>query len=966
MRVFAGQKEFCFEKVTTNTYSNDTSLLAGTDLNTVVTAGLYDVAQPVNGPGLSGAFYLEVLVSAADTSFAMQRLTQLNPTALTDLGPRIFVRTQQSGSWSHWVELYTQVSHPGIDAGAVGPQGPIGPQGPAGPQGSLGPQGAIGTTGRIGPAGPQGSQGPIGPQGPVGVAGPQGIAGPAGETGPVGATGPQGPQGETGVAGPMGPAGLTGPAGAQGDAGPAGPKGDTGDVGPQGPAGETGPAGPQGDAGPVGAKGDTGDVGPQGLAGASGAAGPAGPQGEVGPQGPQGPAGAAGETGPAGPAGEIGPVGPTGPQGPAGEKGDAGIGVHIKGSIADPAALPTADATSGDTYIVSASGDGYKAGDGYTWDGSSWLNVGPIQGPAGPTGETGPVGPAGPQGEAGPKGDTGAVGPAGEVGPAGPQGEVGPTGAAGETGPAGEKGETGPAGAIGETGPAGPAGETGPKGETGDVGPQGPAGEKGDTGPAGPKGDTGAVGPVGATGPMGPTGAQGPQGVQGPAGPGLAFTPVQQGGGIGQGSNKINIGYSTAGKLKVSVDGTDLGALVFEGQSTGGSATDVDVAALSKAINARAGLYNVVDYGAVANVRDADTMTANVAAFQAAFDDIRTAKGGTLVIPDGNFTLNAQIGGNFDCDVGVVGTTQHSGLLFADMQDQNGLVLHAPAVRFSNMRAYADNAPNIGQGSLIDLETTGEFRGVVVHDVMLQGSPSARPGCFLNIVNAAAGHISGITIEGGANESYGSQSTGIAISANTLATDIDINNAKIFRVYAGVTVVAGNIPNVPTFEGISFTDCNLVGVQYGVQISSGYYPAPGLGWKGGHINAQKFCFNLSNYAQFSVSDAVLYMECSNSPQAHVYCNGCYSIGVKDCYFGYVDVLNSGARPAVTGVAVLNSSYVQVIGNEFSFGLVPSSNAIWNQGGGTAVRAAFNMRTGATSNGVGFVGNVNAMVGNDGV
>jgi len=40
------------------------------------------------------------------------------------------------------------------------------------------------------------------------------------------------------------------------------------------------------------------------------------------------------------------------------------------------------------------------------------------------------------------------------------------------------------------------------------------------------------------------------------------FTPVQQGGGIGQGSNKVYIGWSGSG-LKVTVDSTDLGTVAF-------------------------------------------------------------------------------------------------------------------------------------------------------------------------------------------------------------------------------------------------------------------------------------------------------------------------------------------------------------------------------------------------------------------
>jgi len=45
--------------------------------------------------------------------------------------------------------------------------------------------------------------------------------------------------------------------------------------------------------------------------------------------------------------------------------------------------------------------------------------------------------------------------------------------------------------------------------------------------------------------------------------PNLGFTPVQQGGGIGQATNKVYVGWSAGGQLKVTVDSTDLGAVAF-------------------------------------------------------------------------------------------------------------------------------------------------------------------------------------------------------------------------------------------------------------------------------------------------------------------------------------------------------------------------------------------------------------------
>lgn len=48
----------------------------------------------------------------------------------------------------------------------------------------------------------------------------------------------------------------------------------------------------------------------------------------------------------------------------------------------------------------------------------------------------------------------------------------------------------------------------------------------------------------------------------------LGFTPVQQGGGAGQGTNKVYIGWSGT-RLKAQVDSTDIGNIVFDGQLAG-------------------------------------------------------------------------------------------------------------------------------------------------------------------------------------------------------------------------------------------------------------------------------------------------------------------------------------------------------------------------------------------------------------
>lgn len=206
-----------------------------------------------------------------------------------------------------------------------------------------------------------------------------------------------------------------------------------------------------------------------------------------------------GPTGATGATGQLGAIGPTGPTGPQ------AVAINLLGSVADIASLPSTGNTSGDAYYVSAEMSVYA------WNGSSWNNVGPIQGPTGPTGPTGATGETGSTGPTGPTGATGitwrsswssviaysindvveyfgtsyiaiqpstnvlpsstplvwqvlssvgATGPTGPLGPTGPEG--GPTGPTGPTGPQGASGATGPESTV--PGPTGPTGPTGPSG----------------------------------------------------------------------------------------------------------------------------------------------------------------------------------------------------------------------------------------------------------------------------------------------------------------------------------------------------------------------------------------------------------------------------------------------------------------------------------------------------------------------
>jgi hypothetical protein len=180
-------------------------------------------------------------------------------------------------------------------------------------------------------------------------------------------------------------------------------------TGPRGPDGFPGPQGPQGDAGDKGTQGAPGDPGPQGIQGIQGIQGDQGAQGEQGLQG------------------QEGVQGPQGIQGDAGNRGTDGTSVVLSGVVPTAADLPTTGNNSGDLYITA------DTSDGYVWDGSQWVNVGPIRGPIGETGQTGLQGDQGIQGETGLQGIQGIQGIQGDTGEQGAPGVQGNTGTTGTT-----------------------------------------------------------------------------------------------------------------------------------------------------------------------------------------------------------------------------------------------------------------------------------------------------------------------------------------------------------------------------------------------------------------------------------------------------------------------------------------------------------------------------------------------------
>jgi len=282
--------------------------------------------------------------------------------------------------------------------------------------------------------------------------------------------------------------GIQGLSGTAAGAGATGATGTAGATGPQGPAGASGVGGGSGD----GATGSTGPAGSSGAAGATGtqgASGISGASGYVGSDGATGPSGAAGSTGAQGASGSTGLTGATGVRGASGVDGTS---FTIVGTVAESSLLPIPYTGSvGDGYITE------DLGDLWVWDGSAWLDAGPIVGPAGATGTAGATGVRGATGITGASGSTGLTGATGSQGINGATGVIGASGV-GATGVTGASGISGASGYVGSDGATGPQGIQGASGVTGASGISGASGYVGSDGASGVSGATGQTGATGA------------------------------------------------------------------------------------------------------------------------------------------------------------------------------------------------------------------------------------------------------------------------------------------------------------------------------------------------------------------------------------------------------------------------------------------------------------------------------------
>lgn len=239
---------------------------------------------------------------------------------------------------------------------------------------------------------------------------------------------------------------------------------------------------------------------------------------------------------------------------PEGEKGEQGTGITIKGTVANHAALPATGNTPGDMWIAS------DTGHGWAWNGTAWIDCGPIQGPVGATGPTGATGP---------QGATGATGTAATIAAG-----TTITGAAGTNANVVNVGSSSAA-VFNFTIPQGIQGVQGVQGSQGVQGIQGPTGNPGaaatvtvgttTTGAAGSAANVTNIGTTSAailnfTIPQGIQGVQGIQGIQGPTGPANVLTVSGTATGApGTNANVVISGTTPAQSLAFTIPRGDAG-----------------------------------------------------------------------------------------------------------------------------------------------------------------------------------------------------------------------------------------------------------------------------------------------------------------------------------------------------------------------------------------------------------------------
>lgn len=360
---------------------------------------------------------------------------------------------------------------------------------------------------------------------------------------------------------------------------------------------------------------------------------------------------------------------------------------------------------------------------------------------------------------------------------------------------------------------------------------------------------------------------------------------------------------------------------------------------------------NPRDYGLDSNA----SPQTNLDALNTALTALKgSGKGGEIIIPPHVYNVASPWVIDLDPGHGITirGISPESTLAFTG-SGENGMTVDADFIHLEGFRIVTSAMPNVGQGSACYLRNSsglgGSFQNIIVEEMRFEGRTDARPANFLAVNSPAHSRIRDVSICGFYNESFPHDSIGVycfgEVAPNGGACgDWSIESVTVLGVGTAFKVVSGDGTGRATIEGTSFTDCVAVGVQIGLDMQGLGYLAPGHSWKGGHINAQQCCANFKSYSQFTISDALLYLDAGGAAkQGFVLFDGCAQMSAHNNRM--VHLAQTGdTQQNVFGIAFANGTTGSRADDNDGLGFPGGSAVIFNQSGGNN-RAGGNGRSG---------------------
>lgn len=312
---------------------------------------------------------------------------------------------------------------------------------------------------------------------------------------------------------------------------------------------------------------------------------------------------------------------------------------------------------------------------------------------------------------------------------------------------------------------------------------------------------------------------------------------------------------------------------------------------------------------------EAASAAVNKTAFQEGLDQIAAkSNGGKIVVPPGIYNCD----GNVDFvesakNITVEGIGRASRIDF--VSGTRGLTLEA-----------GDGVAAVHGLNLNAKDTAGSFemilrvQGYNGGGVEVLNSEMRTIGTAVATTAVQLGRVEGLLIddlyvETGATPA-GYAANGVAldfIGEGGVGTDHTIRTLRAFRTGIMAKIRTNGTLGTPLLEGMTFRDCNAVGVSIGYELVGNgdtAYRSPLFNFFGGHINAIVYGVFCRNAAQINIKDIDIYMA-GAAVQAPIFVQDC-----TDCDISSNKIYNLGTQDFGAIVVTGTSNGGEIDGNLF--------------------------------------------------